>query len=93
MSSNTSHLRTRSDRYRPAAGASLASLVGYPLVLIALLVVASYPMATVAVLTVTALGTKVAQVALAALVRRSGKTPRQVTVPGVGTVTVQVAPR
>jgi hypothetical protein len=62
-------------------------------VLVAPLVVASYPLATFTVLTVTTPGTKVAQVALAALVRRSGETPRQVTVPGVGTVTVQVAPR
>lgn len=74
------------------ADASLASLVAYPLVLVALLVVASYPVAAAAVLIGTALATKVVQVTLAALVRRSSDTPRRLTVPGVGTLTIRLAP-
>lgn len=48
--------------------------------------------ASLATLAVLAAATKLAQVALAALVRSSAHAPRQVTVPGVGTVTISVAP-
>jgi len=72
--------------------ASLASLVAYPLVLVALLAVVSYPLAAVAVLAATAIATKVVQTTLAALVRRTDGRPRRLTVPGVGEVTISVAP-
>jgi len=92
MSSHTSRLRTRSEPGPTVPSASLASLIGFPVAAFALLVVASYPLASVAVLAVTALATKAVQVTLAALVRRTNGAPRRVTVPGVGEVTISVAP-
>ena len=57
MSSHTSRLRTRSEPGPTVPSASLASLIGFPVAAFALLVVASYPLASVAVLAVTALAT------------------------------------
>ncbi|MBO4247981.1 MULTISPECIES: hypothetical protein [Halomicrobium] len=92
MSSNTSHLRTRSERGPAVDSPSFATLVGFPVLLVAALVALSYPLAAATALAATALAVKGTQFGLAALVRRTNDAPRRVTVPGVGTVTVSIAP-
>jgi len=84
--------RTRSESRPAVASPSLAALVAFPLVLVALLVAVSYPLAAAAALVATALAAKTVQFALATLVRRTNGAPRRLTVPGVGTVTVSVTP-
>jgi hypothetical protein len=59
---------------------------------VALLVAVSYPLAAAAAVVATLLAAKTGQFALAALVRQTDGTPRRLTVPGVGTVTVSVTP-
>ena len=90
MSPNTPPARSEP---RPAvASPSLATLVAFPLLLVALLVAVSYPLAAATALVGTLLAVKTGQFALAALVRQTDGTPRRLTVPGVGTVTVSVTP-
>jgi len=92
MSLHTSHPRTRSDRGPTVAPVSLVSALGFPLLLVALLAAASYPLASLVALSVLAVSAKLVQFALATLVCRIATSPRQLTIPGVGTVTISVAP-
>lgn len=90
MSPNTPP--TRSEPRPAVASPSLATLVAFPLLLVALLVAVSYPLAAAAAVVATLLVAKTGQFALAALVRQTDGAPRRLTVPGVGTVTVSVTP-
>ncbi|PSP94631.1 hypothetical protein BRC91_05215 [Halobacteriales archaeon QS_4_62_28] len=87
---STPPLHARFDRRLSTSDPSLASVVGFPVLLLALLVVVSYPLLAATVLFGTAVGTIVVQIGLSALVRRTSDAPRAFTVPGVGTVTVRL---
>lgn len=77
----------------PTSDPSLATFVGLPLVLVALLVAASNPLVAIAAVATVALAAKCLQVGLAAYVRRTGDRIRELDIPGVGTVQFRVVPQ
>jgi len=72
---------------------SLTTFVGFPLVLVALLLAVSNPLVAATVAATVALAAKSLQVGLSAYVRRTGDRIRALDVPGVGTVEFRVIPQ
>ncbi|MBX0321909.1 hypothetical protein EGH21_02570 [Halomicroarcula sp. F13] len=72
---------------------TLGSTLAFPLVLVTLVLVASYPVSTTAVLLAVGTLTKATQLGLAAVVRRAGDRIGRFELPGVGTVSIRISPR
>jgi membrane protein implicated in regulation of membrane protease activity len=69
------------------------SLLGVPLLILGLLVAASYPRYAIGFVAVTVVTAVLLQRGLAAFVRRTRNRTRAVLIPGVGTVRFRVIPR
>ncbi|MGM0605220.1 MAG: hypothetical protein ACQETB_06060 [Halobacteriota archaeon] len=93
MRSHYQHDDVVSSDEQHVAAVSLASIVGYPVLIVALLGAISYPLIAGAIVAAIAFAVAALRTGVTVLARRSNDRPRRFAIPGVGTIEFRVAPR